>query len=321
MAAYPSLRYLGPEAVAACGITPAEMTDAVAQAFAAKGAGRARTGERLSLRAPGEANFTAKGGVLDEAGLAVVKWYGYIPHNRDRTGLPDFSPLLLVSDTANGLPLALMDGHWLSAVRTAAISCAAARVLARPDARRVGFVACGAQAHSHLEALQAQFPLTHIRAHSRSRASAERLAERARALGLHAQVEDDAHAVLEDADIVVTSVPRESEPRNFLDARRVPPGCYVAMACMGFSWDVATLGTFEVLATDDYDPATHRSNEKLAFGGPFHAEIAQLLAAPRAHDGTRRSALLFAGSGLADAAAAALIYRRAIERGLGQPLA
>jgi ornithine cyclodeaminase/alanine dehydrogenase-like protein (mu-crystallin family) len=143
----------------------------------------------------------------------------------------------------------------------------------------------------------------------------------ARALGLHAQVEDDAHAVLEDADIVVTSVPRESEPRNFLDARLVPPGCYVAMACMGFSWDVATLGAFEVLATDDYDPATRRSNEKLAFGGPFHAEIAQLLAAPRAHDGTRRSALLFAGSGLADAAAAALIYRRAIERGLSQPLA
>lgn len=317
-----SLLFLGHEAVMACGITPAQMVAAVAGAFRTKASGEAGTAPKLWMHAGGEASFSAKGGVLQDEGLAVVKWYGYVPHNEAR-GLPDFSPLVIVSCTQTGLPLAVMDGQWLSAMRTAAISTIAAGVLARPESSSAGFVACGSLAHSHLQTLHSQFPLKRIVASSRSRDSAQALTEAARALGLEARVAADASEAVRDMDIVVSSVPRQSRPRGFLDARELSPGAFAAMACMGHSWDAGSIGALDLLVTDDCDPATRLALEPVSWGGRFNADIGQLLARPDEWrpSGSTRSAAIFAGSGIADAAAAALIYRRALERGIGRPLA
>src|SRR5215203_1857741 len=81
----------------------------------------AATNRKLTLPAGPEANFAGKGGVLLDEGYAAVKWYGYIGNNA-RRGLPDFSPLLILSSTETGLPLAVLDGRWIPAVRTASIT-------------------------------------------------------------------------------------------------------------------------------------------------------------------------------------------------------
>ena len=123
--------------------------------------------------------------LLDE-GYAAVKWYGYIGNNA-RRGLPDFDPLLILSSIETGLPLAVLDGRWITAVRTAAITAAAATVLAKPDSRSVGFVACGTQAEANLLALRGRFAFERVVAYSRNRDTAERFAEKARELGLMAR--------------------------------------------------------------------------------------------------------------------------------------
>ena len=315
------LIYLSHADILRCALTADEITGAVEEGFRAKARDRAATCRRLNLPAGPQASFTAKAGTLLDQGYAAVKWYGYIGDNA-RRGLPDFSPLLVLSSIETGLPLAVMDGRWITAVRTASITAAAATVLAKPDSSSVGFVACGAQAEANLSALKARFPLRRAVAYSRNRDTAERFAAKARGLGLAADVALDASDAVRGLDIVVTSVPKFSEPTRFLRGHDVSEGTFVSMVDMGFGWDEATLGAFDTLVTDDLGKGARRSAESLNYDGEFAADIGELLVEGRALPDRERGrrALIFAGSGLADSAAAALVYRRARAAGLGQQL-
>jgi ornithine cyclodeaminase/alanine dehydrogenase-like protein (mu-crystallin family) len=183
-------------------------------------------------------------------------------------------------------------------------------------------VACGTQAEANLEALRARFDLERVVAYSRNRNTAERFAATTRELGLMAEVTTDAKAAIRGLDIVVTSVPKFSEPTSFLDVRDVSEGTFVSMVDMGFGWDAATLGAFDAVFTDDLEDGTRRSAESLNYQGAFAADLGELLAEPArwANDGLARRAFVFAGSGISDVAAAAVVYRRAIERGAGRKL-
>ncbi|MFD9219011.1 ornithine cyclodeaminase family protein [Streptomyces sp. NPDC060064] len=77
-------------------------------------------------------------------------------------GLPRIQGNYLLLDAATLGPLAVLDGVALTAVRTAAVSAAAADLLAVPDAERLVVFGTGPQAHSHIEALCAVRPVRHI---------------------------------------------------------------------------------------------------------------------------------------------------------------
>src|SRR5207245_6853508 len=86
---------------------------------------------------------------LRAAGLAV-KRVPLSPRNGDRHTHQAAS---MVFDPANGTPLALMDGTYITATRTAAASALATRLLAREDARVLAVLGTGVQARSHARAL------------------------------------------------------------------------------------------------------------------------------------------------------------------------
>jgi ornithine cyclodeaminase/alanine dehydrogenase-like protein (mu-crystallin family) len=69
-------------------------------------------------------------------------------------GLPTVSSIYVLSDYDTGLPLAIMDGGYLTGVRTAAGSAVATRELARPDARTLGVFGTGVQARFHVETIR-----------------------------------------------------------------------------------------------------------------------------------------------------------------------
>jgi ornithine cyclodeaminase/alanine dehydrogenase len=318
-----SVLYLCHDDIVACGLTHDDITKAVEDAFRAKGHQRAWAFHKLSGPGAGTASFSGKGGALVDAGYAAVKWYGYVGENW-RRGLPDFMPVVILNSVETGIPIAIMDGRWISAVRTASITAAAAGVLAKPDSRSIGFIACGLQADANLEALRTRFPIQRVVTYSRKLASAERLAERARRHGIDATTVSDPKQAVTGLDIVVTSVPRLSEPTRFLDASLVSPGTFVSMVDMGHGWNSATLRELDLMATDDFAAGTRRpgKGENLNYDGTYHADLGELLADPGkwAPDGTTRRALIFAGSGIADVAAAVAIYHRARERKIGRQL-
>ncbi|MCH9639391.1 MAG: ornithine cyclodeaminase family protein, partial [Betaproteobacteria bacterium] len=106
----------------------------------------------------------------DDPPFLAVKSLLLNPENPGR-GLKSINSLVTLLDSDTGLPLAILDGNWVTAIRTAGLSAVAAKRLARPEASIAAFIGCGVQAHSHLQALAELFPLQEIRALGRGTAN------------------------------------------------------------------------------------------------------------------------------------------------------
>jgi ornithine cyclodeaminase/alanine dehydrogenase-like protein (mu-crystallin family) len=113
---------------------------------------------------------------------------------------------VLLFETGHGRLLAVMDASSITAIRTAAVSAAATRALARPDAARLALIGAGVQAASHLEAITLVRPVTHVRVWSRDPARVRSFVDRARSRGGEIEVEaaPSARSAVEGADIVCT---------------------------------------------------------------------------------------------------------------------
>ncbi|KAJ7370702.1 hypothetical protein OS493_030454 [Desmophyllum pertusum] len=107
--------------------------------------------------------------------LAVKLVTGF-PEN-EKQGLPSFISNVMVLDSKNGLPQAIMDGVAITDMRTAAASAVATKYLASKDARVLCILGSGAQGRSHVQALKFVRPFTEVRIWSRTFANAQKLAD------------------------------------------------------------------------------------------------------------------------------------------------
>lgn len=139
-----------------------------------------------------------------DARLAITKLITFVPDNGTRD-LPAIQGDIVVFDAINGCRLAVLDGPTVTARRTAAVSLLAARLLAPSVDGPLLIVGAGVQGLAHLEAFHQGLGVTHVQVASRSKASADALVNRARALGLQAQRVEDADAALAHCPLVVTA--------------------------------------------------------------------------------------------------------------------
>jgi ornithine cyclodeaminase/alanine dehydrogenase-like protein (mu-crystallin family) len=312
--------YLSGNAVGGAGVSLDEIREACANAYAAKARGAVRSVPKAGVTiAPGHA-FHAMPVAYPEAALAALKWVGVVPV-RDASTAPSISALIVLSDLATGETLAILDGGWITAVRTAAMTAIAAGRLARPDAESIGFVGCGVQARSHLAALHRVLPrLRRVVAFSRSEASAAQLAEAARAAGMAAETTRDSRAAVAGLDVVVSSVPAAAGLTPFLEPDWISPGAFVSAVDLGRSWKPEPIARLDLVATDDRSQSEELGRAgKLVTSGPFHADLAELVSggkSGRRHP-RERVFFVFAGDAIADLAAARIIYEAALRRGLG----
>ncbi|MGW1175013.1 ornithine cyclodeaminase family protein [Kitasatospora sp. NPDC002543] len=131
---------------------------------------------------------------------AGVKIAGVAPANPER-GLPRITGSYLLLDGPTLQPLALLDGAALTALRTPAVTAAALRRLAVPEAEHLVLFGSGPQAYGHLDALMAVRPLRRLTVVARDPGRAGALAEYGRGLGLTAEVGD--RRAVREADLVV----------------------------------------------------------------------------------------------------------------------
>ncbi|KAL9956961.1 hypothetical protein ACROYT_G038530 [Oculina patagonica] len=130
--------------------------------------------------------------------LAVKLITGF-PEN-EKQGLPSFIGNIMVLDSRNGLPQAIVDGITITNMRTAAASAVATKYLATKDAQVLCILGSGAQGRSHVHALKHVRPFTEVRIWSRTFANAQKLAEEVGAKAC-ATVEEAASG----ADVIVTA--------------------------------------------------------------------------------------------------------------------
>src|SRR5205085_8831345 len=99
-------------------------------------------------------------------------------------GLPTVTSTYVLADYQSGAPLAIMDGSFLTAIRTAAGSAVATRALARADASSLGVFGTGVQARFHVEAIRRVRALSRVLVCGTSEQKAREFCEGVAALGL-----------------------------------------------------------------------------------------------------------------------------------------
>lgn len=154
-------------------------------------------------------------------GLKVVS---VMPGNHG-TAFDSHQGAVLLFEARHGSLLAVIDATSITAIRTAAVSGVATRVMALSDAGDLAMIGSGVQAATHLAAMQVVRPLRRVRVWSRDATRARSFAAREGArLGLDIEVCRDARAVVRDADLICTTT-AASEP--VLHGEWIRPGAHV----------------------------------------------------------------------------------------------
>ncbi|MAE67768.1 MAG: ornithine cyclodeaminase [Phycisphaeraceae bacterium] len=145
--------------------------------------------------------------VMQVGDTATVKVVGYHPANPTVKGLPTILSTISNYDVTTGHLVGLVDGTFLTALRTAAASAVATRVLAKSGSDTVGMIGCGAQAVSQLHALSRVMSIDRVLFHDRDPKVAATFAERASVGGrVSARFDQTATAALvSTSDVLCTT--------------------------------------------------------------------------------------------------------------------
>lgn len=157
-----------------------------------------------------------------ELGVKIVSVYGDNPAR----GLPVVSAAVLVLDPETGLPKALMDGTSLTAIRTGAGGGLAADLLARKDSHTVALFGAGVQARAQLKAVLAVRDIRRVSIISRTRQSAQNLADEIAGWenSLHVTLDKTSSDAVKNADIIIAAT-TSSTP--IFDGKDIRPGTHI----------------------------------------------------------------------------------------------
>jgi alanine dehydrogenase len=175
-----------------------DLIDAMERALIEFSAGRVQQPVRTVLPFAATSFFGVMPAYVPSLPALGAKLVTVCPTNPDQ-GLDTHQALIVMLDPATGVPLAILDGRYITEARTAAVSAVSARHLARTDARVLGIIGSGVQARSHLEALRLIRDFEEVRVWS---PNAEHRKQFANDTGARAL--DSAEAVARGADVLVT---------------------------------------------------------------------------------------------------------------------
>ena len=266
------------------------------------------------------------GGKYDVCGL---KWIAGFPGNPQKYGLPRASAFIILNDSWTGLPLVIMDGTYISAMRTGAVTGVGAKYLANKDSKIVGMIGCGVQAITQVMALKEVLPeIAEIRAYDINRSRASKLKEIIEEqFALPTQVVDSAQAAVEGADVVVT-VTVADEP--IVKDLWLKEGSFFAHVGSYQEEEEAVIINSDKIVVDIWTEVLHRGTPLVAklykkgeiTDSDIYANIGEIINGkkPGRESPTERIFFSPMGLGSEDVAVAWRVYQQAREKRLGQKL-
>lgn len=251
---------------------------------------------------------------FDAAGIKCVN-----VHPQNAAGfLPAVMAVVILNDTGTGFPLAVMDGTYLTCIRTGAAGAVAAKYLSREDSQVAGFVGCGAQARAQLSCLLA---VRHIRKikiwqFPKDKACAQRFSRWARKyykLDTHVSARID--VVTMQSDIVITTTPSRVPL-----VTRVSPGTHInaigadAPGKQEINPEILKQATVVV---DDWIQASHSGEMNVPLSRKqitkrnVHAQLGDIVTGKKRGRISAKEITLFDATGLAiqDIACADIVYQ------------
>ncbi len=319
-----TLLYLSQADVVAAGVTMPEIIDALEAAFREKGEGRVEMPPKPGVHPGAGDNFIhAMPAYIPALKSAGIKWVSGFPEN-ERRGLPYITGLLILNDVETGLPIAVMDCVWITAMRTGAATAVAAKYLARQESSIVGVLGCGVQGRSNVEALNVHLPLKRLMAYDVNAQTARAYAEEMTAhFGLEVTIVDTPREAVSGCDIVITAGPILKKPHATIQAGWLDEGAFASLVDFDSYWHPDAMREAAKFCTDD-TPQLRHYQEVGYFQSipPVHADLGELVTGQKPGRESETECTMTANLGLAmdDMAVAPLIYERAIQKGIGTRL-
>jgi thiomorpholine-carboxylate dehydrogenase len=236
----------------------------------------------------------------DGLGLKVVTFY----RSNAELGIPTHMATIFLVDPHTGAPVVVMDGRLITEMRTAAVSAAATKLLAAPQAKALAILGSGVQARSHAEALPLVRKFEEIRVWSPTPERAQRFAKE-----IGATVTSAEEAV-RDADVIVTATNSQTP---ILRGAWLKRGCHVnAIGACRPDWRELDDDTMQnVIYVDSRECATKESGDIILSGAEIYAELGEALAGGIPRRANETTVFKSLGMAVEDIAAATLVYRGA----------
>jgi ornithine cyclodeaminase/alanine dehydrogenase-like protein (mu-crystallin family) len=307
------------------------LIDALGPALADLSAGRVELPARSAALMPGRQGFT---GILDmpcyspSAGALVTKVTSVFPENAGGPK-PVRQAAMLVFDPEDGTPAALLDGTYITAIRTGACSALSVRLLARPDAATLAVLGTGVQARAHALAVSRVRPFAELRVAGRDPAKAAALAtELGRELDVPVRAYEEYRSALDGADVVCATT---FAVQPVVRRAWVAPGTHVTSVGYnpaGREVDDELVAA-AALFVESRPAALHAVPPNLDIAQPIErglvtpghvrAELGEVYAGERPGRTDDEEITLYKSVGVAvqDAVAAALVLQAARDRGAG----
>ena len=234
-------------------------------------------------------------------GLKAVTFY---PSNVER-GIPTHMATIFLVDPQTGTPLAIMDGRYITEMRTAAVSAVATKLLASPGAKVLAILGSGVQARSHVEALGVVRQFEEIRVWSPTFEHARQFAEEISGTAVSAE------QAVRDADVIVTVT---SSRTPVLKGAWLKSGCHVnAIGACRPDWreldDEAMQNN--VVFVDSREGAMKESGDVILSRAKIYAELGEVLGGKVPARENETTIFKSLGMAVEDIAAATLVYRAA----------
>ncbi|MCE5091196.1 ornithine cyclodeaminase family protein [Staphylococcus devriesei] len=300
-----------------------EVIEEVAQSLKAYSEGKTETPLRYVLPFNEENRYLVMPALSDEFKIVGIKTVTFAPDN-PKKGKKTITGSVLLSDYETGETLAVLDGSYLTKIRTGAISGVATKYLAREDAKTLCVIGAGDQAEGLIAAVMAVRNIDTVHFSSRTKENAEKLASNvAQEYNVQTKVFDEADDAMEDADVVVTAT-NSSKP---VYSRSLQPGVHLN-AVGSFKPEMQELPSESMLvankivvesteaAMEETGDLKVPQEEGILTENSLHGELGNIVAGKISGREDDKEVTLFKSVGLAivDIVVANYFYKKALEK-------
>ena len=308
-------------------IDVAELIAVLKQAHIQYSTGKAVMPVRLVVPLPQiQGRITSMPGFLNEdkaLGMKVVTYF----QNNPQHNLPAILATIMLFSAETGKMIAVMDGGYITAIRTACASALATQALANPETPTLGILGAGVQARAHIQALAQVRKFSKIKIYSPSATSAASIKNDVeKEAGVAIEVARSAEEVVRASDLLVT-VTTAKEP--IVKADWFKPGVHINAVGSHRpdlrEIDGATLARAKVVVDSKEAILTECGDILLALKeqtiteAHIHGEIGEILAGAKPGRTSADEITLYKSVGIAiqDVATAQLVYRKALAQNVG----
>jgi ornithine cyclodeaminase/alanine dehydrogenase-like protein (mu-crystallin family) len=302
-----------------------ECVDAVESIFREQGEGKIPPSGILGVRTQSGGLHVKTAHLSGTKNYIAAKLNTNFAQNYVRFGLPTIQGLIVLYDADNGRLLTVLDSMEITTTRTAAATAVAAKYLARKNSSVATICGCGEQGRAQLRALSLVLPLRKVYAFDiNPNASLRFAAELSREIEIDVEQLRSLPRTIQNSDVVVTCTPATE---FFVHKEDVDAGTFIAAVGADDSHkqeiDPALLASARVVG-DSIEQVcsigdTHHAIAKgLMQKESVHAELAEIVAGKKAGRTSEAETIVFDSTGVAieDAAAATLVYEKALTAGL-----